>query len=105
MQRGRKRNRSKGRISKKVEKDQEQGQKNAEITGTDKGSVKGTEGAEAGSGSIIGHIGIKGIQDWEFFWLRIWILYYFIVSYAQILSFVKKFFWLGHEWERYDYSA
>ncbi len=22
----------------------------------------------------------KGTQDWEFFWLQIWILYYFIVS-------------------------
>ncbi len=21
------------------------------------------------------------------------------------LGFVKKFFWLGHEWGRYDYSA
>ncbi len=25
---------------------------------------------------------LKGTQDWEFFWLRIWILYYFIVSTA-----------------------
>ncbi len=24
----------------------------------------------------------KGTQDWEFFWLRFWILCYFIVSYA-----------------------
>jgi hypothetical protein len=24
----------------------------------------------------------KGTQEWEFFWLRFWILYYFIVSYA-----------------------
>ncbi len=24
---------------------------------------------------------VKGTQDWEFFWLRFWILYYFIVSY------------------------
>ncbi len=24
----------------------------------------------------------KDTQDWEFFWLRIWILYYFIVSSA-----------------------
>jgi hypothetical protein len=47
----------------------------------------------------------KGTQDWEFFWFRIWILYYFIVSYAQILRFCKKLFWLGHEWGRYDYSA
>ncbi len=35
---------------------------------------------------------IKGTQDWEFFWLRIWILYHFIVSYAQILRFCKKVF-------------
>ena len=34
---------------------------------------------------------IKGTQDWEFFWLRFWILCYFIVSYAQILRFCKKF--------------
>ncbi len=26
--------------------------------------------------------GVKGTQEWEFFWLRFWILYYFIVSYA-----------------------
>ncbi len=25
---------------------------------------------------------VKGTQEWEFFWLRFWILYYFIVSYA-----------------------
>jgi hypothetical protein len=25
---------------------------------------------------------IKGTQEWEFFWLRFWILYYFNVSYA-----------------------
>ncbi len=24
----------------------------------------------------------KGTQEWEFFWLRFWIVYYFIVSYA-----------------------
>ncbi len=38
---------------------------------------------------------VKGTQDWEFFWLRIWILYYFIVSYAQILRFCKKVFLIG----------
>ncbi len=32
----------------------------------------------------------KGTQDWEFFWLRFWILCYFIVSYAQILRYCKK---------------
>jgi hypothetical protein len=31
----------------------------------------------------------KGTQDWEFFWLRFWILSYFIVSYAWI----KRFWW------------
>ncbi len=25
---------------------------------------------------------LKGTQEWKFFWLRFWILYYFIVSYA-----------------------
>ncbi len=25
---------------------------------------------------------LKGTQEWEFFWLRFWILYYFNVSYA-----------------------
>ena len=30
-------------------------------------------------------LSIKGTQDWEFFWVRIWILYYFIYS-----DFVKK---------------
>jgi hypothetical protein len=34
----------------------------------------------------------NGTQEWEFFWLRFWILYYFIVSYAQILRFWKKIF-------------
>ncbi len=32
----------------------------------------------------------KGTQEWEFFWLRFWILYYFIVSYVKILRFCKK---------------
>ncbi len=37
-------------------------------------------------------VSLKGTQDWEFFWLRFWILCYFIVSYAQILRFCKKTF-------------
>jgi hypothetical protein len=37
----------------------------------------------------------KGTQEWEFFWLRFWILYYFIVSYAKILRFCKKNFMIG----------
>ncbi len=35
---------------------------------------------------------LKGTQEWEFFWLRFWILYYFIVSYVKILRFCKKNF-------------
>ncbi len=35
---------------------------------------------------------LKGTQDWEFFWLRFWIVCYFNVSYAQILRFCKKTF-------------
>jgi hypothetical protein len=35
---------------------------------------------------------LKGTQEWELFWLRFWILYYFIVSYVQILRFCKKNF-------------
>ncbi len=38
---------------------------------------------------------VKDTQDWEFFWLRIWILYYFIVSSASILRFCKKNFLIG----------
>ncbi len=37
----------------------------------------------------------KGTQEWEFFWLRFWILYYFIVSYVKILRFSKKNFLIG----------
>ncbi len=33
---------------------------------------------------------LKGTQEWEFFRLRFWILYYFIVSYIKILRFCKK---------------
>ncbi len=35
------------------------------------------------------HCPFKGTQEWDFFWLRFWILNYFIVNYAQILSFCK----------------
>jgi len=38
---------------------------------------------------------IKGTQEWEFFWLRFWILYYFFVSYVKILRFCKKNFLIG----------
>ena len=38
---------------------------------------------------------LKGTQEWEFFWLRFWILYYFIVSYVKILRFCKKNFLIG----------
>ncbi len=31
---------------------------------------------------LIFYFFLKGTQDWEFFWLRIWIFYYFIVSSA-----------------------
>ena len=34
-------------------------------------------------------IAFKGTQEWEFFWLQFWILYYFIVSYVKILRFCK----------------
>ncbi len=38
---------------------------------------------------------LKGTQEWEFFWLRFWILYYFIVSYVKLLRFSKKNFLTG----------
>jgi hypothetical protein len=38
---------------------------------------------------------VKGTQEWEFFWLRFWILYYFIVSYVKILRFCKKNLLIG----------
>ncbi len=38
---------------------------------------------------------LKCTQEWEFFWLRFWILYYFIVSYVKILRFCKKNFLIG----------
>ncbi len=31
-------------------------------------------------------------QDWDFFLLRFWNVYYFFVSYVKILRFYKKFF-------------
>ncbi len=33
---------------------------------------------------------IKGTQDWDFFWLRFWNLYYFFISYVKILRFYNK---------------
>ncbi len=41
------------------------------------------------------HVWLKGTQEWEFFWLRFWILYCFIVSYVKILRFCKKNFLIG----------
>ncbi len=40
----------------------------------------------------------KGTLEWEFFWLRFWILSYFIVSYAKIIRFWGKNFWIGPSW-------
>jgi hypothetical protein len=40
----------------------------------------------------------KGTQDWDFFWLRFWNLYYFFVSYVKILRFYKIIFLLGPFW-------
>jgi hypothetical protein len=37
----------------------------------------------------------KGTQDWDFFWLRFWNLYYFFVSYVKILRFYRKKFLIG----------
>ncbi len=34
----------------------------------------------------------KGRQDWDFFWLRFWNLYYFFISFVKILRFYKKNF-------------
>ncbi len=33
---------------------------------------------------------VKGTQDWDFFWLRFWNLYYFFINYVKILRFYKK---------------
>ncbi len=38
---------------------------------------------------------LKGTQDWDFFWLRFWNLYYFFVSYVKILRFYPKQFLIG----------
>ncbi len=35
---------------------------------------------------------VKGTQDWDFFWLRFWNLYYFFISYVKILRFYQKKF-------------
>ncbi len=40
----------------------------------------------------------KGTQDWDFFWLRFWNLYYFFVSYVKILRFYQKKFLIGPFW-------
>ncbi len=41
---------------------------------------------------------VKGTQEREFFWLWFWILYLFIVSYANILRFWKTSFLIGPLW-------
>ncbi len=41
---------------------------------------------------IIPLLPLKGTQDWDFFWLRFWNLYYFFISYVKILRFYKKIF-------------
>ncbi len=33
-----------------------------------------------------------GTQDWDFFWLRFWNLYYFFISYVKLLRFYQKNF-------------
>jgi hypothetical protein len=48
---------------------------------------------------------LKGTQEWEFFWLRFWILYYFIVIYVKILRFCKKNFLIGPVLEEVRFSA
>jgi hypothetical protein len=50
-------------------------------------------------------LSLKGTQDWDFFLLRFWNLYYFFVSHVKILRFYKKKFGLGHFGGRYDFSA
>jgi hypothetical protein len=35
---------------------------------------------------------LKGTQDWDFFWLRFWNLYYFFISYVKISRFYHKKF-------------
>ncbi len=48
---------------------------------------------------------IKGTQAWEFFGLRYWNLYFFVVSYAEMLRFRLKKILLDHYWGRKDCSA
>ncbi len=52
-------------------------------------------GANIRGGGKTVNIVFKGTQEWEFFWLRFWILYSFIVSYVKILRFCKKNFLIG----------
>ncbi len=47
---------------------------------------------------ILGLIPIKGTQNWDFFWLRFWNLYYFFVSYVKISRFNQKNFFIGQFW-------
>ncbi len=42
--------------------------------------------------------GLKGTLEWEFFWLRFWILSYFIVTYAKMIRFWGKNFLIGPLW-------
>jgi len=35
---------------------------------------------------------LKGTQDWDFFWLWFWNLYYFFISYVKKLRFYQKNF-------------
>ncbi len=51
------------------------------------------------------HNPFKGTQDWDFFWLWFWNLYYFFISFVKILRFYKKNFWSGHYCGRYDFPA
>ncbi len=48
--------------------------------------------------NLFGWPPLKGTQDWDFFWLRFWNLYYFFVSHVKILRFYKKKFWIGPFW-------
>ncbi len=44
------------------------------------------------------HVALKGTQEWEFLWLRFWILYCFIASYAEKWRLCKKKFLIGPLW-------
>ncbi len=48
--------------------------------------------------SCVSPVKLKGTQDWDFFWLRFWNLYYFFVSYVKILRFYKKIILIGPFW-------